>query len=205
MTKTIKSNNRGKTVTRSVVRSMIKGQRLANAELKGLLNANTILTPGTAGTVYNITQPIVQGDTFQQRDGNQLNLLSMECIFHGTAVGVSNAMRFIVIQDHMCNGSPPTTTDVLDFASWIAGYNITTVTQERRFGILFDKTMDLNINGENAKTARVKLSRFQHKLTYLATTNVTAANGRNSIFLLAISNSSAGIIDWSFKLNFLDQ
>lgn len=200
-----RTQNRSKMVSESRVRQMIKSTRDAVAEVKSydVFSLNQIAA--TAGSVWNLSQGIVVGDDYQQRDGRQIYAKDIELHMNAVTGLLSGSHRFILFQDRMANGVVPVVTDVLSTAQWLSEYNQILVVQEKRFKILHDVTLDISTTGEQIKSAHFGTKRMLHPINYLLDTDVIGANGRNAIYLIVIGSNTGATYSWSYQLRFLDQ
>ncbi len=107
-----RNGNKGKSVSSSVskamVRNMIKSSIMAAAELKRYVVSFTGVATTTAGAVTPITQGIVLGDSLVTRDGDQCIIRKLTIRHQSTlATGSANSLRIIVFWDNQANGSTP--------------------------------------------------------------------------------------------------
>lgn len=192
-------------VTTSQVRQMIKASRDAVAEKKSYDVFALTQPSSTLGNVWNLTQGIVAGDTFQDRDGRQIYAKDLQLHMRALTGATSGTIRFILFQDRMANGVVPTVSDVLSTVQWLSEYNQILVVQEQRFKILHDVILDVSIAGQTVKSAKFGTSKLLHNINYLLDTDVVGANGRNALYLIVIGSNATCIYDWSYQLRFIDQ
>lgn len=183
---------------------MVKAAVRANSELETATFTNVGTATVAAGSLQNVSQGIIQGIGSSQRQGNQIRLVSLRAKLTTFAVAVSGVNRYVIFQDMQGNGVVPAVTDILDSANIIAPLNGLTFITEKRFHLLADFTHDVPIAGT---AIRVFDTTFKGKLnkpvTYLASTSVTAANGKNAIYCLVIGNNT-NTYDYSFQITYTD-
>lgn len=190
-------------VSKAAVQQMIRSSNLSNSELKGVVFTSTNTANSAAGAFQFITQGIIQGDAITQRNGSQINLVSIRMKINTFAVGVTGISRYILYQDTMATGGTPAVTDILDSAASVSSLNQLTVTTQKRYHIIADFTHNVPIAGEAVKVHDKTYKNFSKKLTYLGNTSAVASNGKNSIYLLYIGTGT-NIWDYSFNVRYLD-
>lgn len=196
MTKTTNTN-------RKTMRSMVKRTMQQLLERKVLVSSITAALPSTTGTVTQLTNFIVQGDNFNQRAGDKITCADHRLKVNATAIVNSTSIRFIILQDMQNNGTTPAVTEVLDTADYLAGYNQLLVLQQRRFKILHDATVDVNIAGEALKTREYVLPK-SGVTWYNGATAVAASNGKGALFMLIIASAAAGTGDYTWTYRYYD-
>ncbi len=194
-------------VSRKSVRQMIQGELLAKSEVKVQATAQLAQASATAGTVLNVTQQIIQGDTLSQRTGNQVSLVSLAVRLDAylSVVGVVNSsVRIITFQDTQNVGVIPAVTDVLNAANYSSFYNVSEQYQQKRFKILDDYSTPMAYGGSNQAIHHYRVfkgPRLNRQVTYQGTANVAGANGRNAVFVIVIFE--AALAGTTFDLNTL--
>lgn len=189
--------------TDSRIRKTVQRMMRQQLERKVLISSITAALPSTAGTITQLTNFIVQGDNFNQRAGDKITCADMSLRVNATAIVNSTTIRFILFQDHQNNGSTPVVTDVLDTADYLSGYNQLSVLQQRRFRIIHDRTLDVNIAGEALKTREYRLPK-SGVTWYNGATAVAASNGKGAMFMLVIASASAGTGDYTWTYRYYD-
>jgi len=158
-------------------------------ELK-LIDIGVSVALSSTPTVYPLTQSIVQGITAVTRIGNIVRLQSLRMSFlqHINSSGSFASTRIIVFRDKENRGAIPAYTDVVTNGGVSALYG-SSVVQEKRIIILYDKTFGLNINGDamHAFKSNIKLD---FDCFYNGTTGTATDNGKNSLWLMAWSSDN---------------
>jgi hypothetical protein len=167
------------------------------------LKVADVATSGFAtdtGNVVTITQAIIEGDGADQRTGRQIDLkhIQWRIMLYLPSTNVHAAVRIVWFLDTQANGIVPAVTDVLTSAVVTSYYNGTNL-QSKRFRILHDATYPLVNTASNMQ----RFIQHDHKLntiiTYGASTSVAAANRKNALYALVISDAPAN--QPSFSLN----
>jgi len=197
----VKRNSRrnGQSVHQQV-QAILNSQR----ELK-LYEFDEETTGPVNGTISGVTQEIVLGDAFSQRDGSQINvkelIVTVESFLHASAS--FDFMRYIVFTDMSSNGAVPAVTDVLNFADPASGYH-NNVLCSKRFKIHIDRSFTLT-NGGNSKavtyTDKVKFN--SHPTYYVGTTNAASANATGSIYFLIITDEATNLSAYNCHITVL--
>ncbi len=176
------------------------------AEKKVFNGGATGQTTAATGTVWALSQGIIQGDAVNTRDGTQITLQSVHLrvdAFMPTAT-IAAGVRVILFSDTQNNGSLPAVVDVLHQASMISPYSI--IQQiTNRFHIHADVLRNLTAGGIQQVVIDIRRG-ISKKISYNGTTDVAASNGKNAIFFLIITDVGAGFptYDFSHNLRFLD-
>jgi hypothetical protein len=189
-----------KPVTKEQVRQMIN----SNIEHK----VHTFLLGSTAwasaGLITPLTQAIVEGSDINQRDGTQILVKALKVKVSGFATSATTTIgRVIIFADLLAQGGLPAVTDLLDTATYVAGYAPTNV-QRGRFKILYDKPMVLVDTASNSGVMRELIYKLNHKVNYSGSGNTTGANGKGVLCILFISSSSNGTYNFSVETTFTD-
>jgi hypothetical protein len=191
----------------SQIRAVVKGMIEHEQEQKRLDVAIASVVLTTAGLVQPVTQHIIQGDGLNTRDGNQIILKDLDLVWYASQItAVPRLFRMICFIDTMNTGVLPLVTDVLTFASPVSGFNIANL-ENGRFKVLVDDqipTVGTSATGSVFRRHRLKLNK---RIMYLGSTFATAANGKNSIWVLTIADSilaadTLNQLDWA--LHFTD-
>lgn len=185
------------------VKQLVRSMLAAQLERKAIVSNITAAATPTAGTVLNLTNAIIQGDDVNQRSGDKVRCIKHKIRVNAQAIINSQTTRFIVFKDTQQNGTIPTVLDVLDNADYLSQYDILNVYQQKRFIILWDKVLDVNIAGESIKTVSKNLQPTGD-IWYNGATAVNASNGRNSLFILIIASNSSGTYDYSWEMQYTD-
>jgi hypothetical protein len=144
-----KVNNRKSGVQHRRVHRVVKDMIESRIELKSVAASTGASATTQAGTVLYFT-PILQDDTTNGRTGDQImpHDITLKCT---SICSATEASRFILFQDKFANGTAPAVTDVLSSGSYNATYNHINVVLNKRFKILYDRQLDLCLNGEAQK------------------------------------------------------
>lgn len=138
---------------------------------------------------------IAQGDTDITRDGNQINVKSIQVkgqIYMDVAVGQSQTVRMIIFRDNnYLNATVPTPAMILEptaFGTSDAPYGMRNRRERDRFKVIYDKLFTLNTSGANTLPFNI-YRRVNTKTTFADVTN--SAYGKNSFWLMVISGAGA--------------
>ncbi len=188
-----------RTATVAMVKMMLRNHDVASRELR-LSTTTGSGTASASGTVWAITQGIIQGDNIEQREGAQINVkhltVQLQATMNSAAEGTQ--LRVIVFRDLESHGTVPAVTDVLDTASTMSGYNVYW-RQSRRFKIMVDQLIPMSISGNSRHISRRwDFKQNMVKVTYLGNTDVAGANGPNSYYLLVIDDLGANHPTYGF-------
>lgn len=196
-----------KAVTRNSkreVKRLVKSMIDAQLENKVIITQIAAAATPTAGTILNLSNDIAQGDNFNQRSGNIVTCIKHDIRLTSTATGTTNQVtRFIVFQDLQNNGAIPVVLDVLDTATYMSPYNSLNVYQAKRFRILKDVSMNLNVNGQTVKYRYVRLPKVG-KIHYNGVGGSNASLGRGAVFILIVASASSGEYDFAWEMNYHD-
>lgn len=157
----------------------------------------------TAGATLAISVGIVEGDDIFNRSGTVVRLKKVRALFRGTAVTTSSSIRFIIFRDMLNTGTTPAPSELLPSGTWISQYADTREMQQKRFQIIKDTTMDLNIAGQNVVTRQYDIN-MDGNCFYNGITNAATSNGRGALFLLVIGNAVSSAYDYTMQLVFTD-
>ncbi len=172
-------------------------------ERKVLIVSNSAVTISTLGTVINLSNNCVQGDSFNQRSGNTIRALKQSLIFRFFGITNNQSARVILFRDNQNNGSTPAVLDVLDQSIFQSPYNSLTVYQQKRFTILWDKVIDVSISGEDVKTLETSIGETGN-IYYNGATAVAASNGKGALFLLVVGDNITGRYDYGWEVTYTD-
>lgn len=125
------------------VRRYVKKCMAKVLEKKYYLKTHSGVSPGTAGTFYQLGVPdVVEGTGDGNRIGNQIRLLRVHVngLIYDSAAATGNA-RILIIEDLQYNGANPAVTDILSSSATYSTYNHNNVIGAggARFKILADK------------------------------------------------------------------
>jgi len=170
-------------------------------ELKSVA-ASIGATASTAAGVVQYFTPILQDDTTNGRTGDQI--VPHDITVRFTSIGsASESARFVLFQDKFANGTAPAVLDVLSSASYNATYNHINVILNKRFKILSDTQLDLNVAGEALKHHR-QVIKLKGKIGFIGTGDTSASSGPNTIWLIYIGTSTHVVSDINFRLTYRD-
>jgi hypothetical protein len=176
------------------------------AERKAFNGIVTAQATSNSGTVWPITQGIVQGDSVITRDGAEITLQNVRLkldVFMPTAT-IAAGVRVIMFSDTQNNGSMPAFLDVLTANSLIAPYSVIQQVTNR-FRIHADITKNLTAGGIQQVVVDIN-KKLEQKVFYTGTTDVPAANGKNAVFFLIVTDVATGFptYDFAYNVRFLD-
>jgi hypothetical protein len=176
------------------------------AERKAFISGATGQNTSAAGTVWALTQGIVQGDAINTRDGTQITLQSLHLKIDAfmPSATIAAGVRLVVFTDSQNNGSLPAVLDVLNSTSMISPYSlIQQVTN--RFHIHADIVKNFTAGGIQQHLFEVKRS-IANKVSYNGVTDVATSNGKNALFFLIITDVGAGFPTYDFThcIRYLD-
>lgn len=150
-----------------------------------------------SGTIQSLSL-IAQGDDFNSRTGDTINITRHVLRYYvlGGSDAIPHCLRVIVFRDTFQNGVLPTVSNVLESvaigtsAAPISNHHFLYVLRQKRFVIISDKTYDISPNG---KVVHHECLVFPnpYKIYYNATTGVTAAEGKNSTYILFLGDNAA--------------
>jgi hypothetical protein len=106
--------------------------------------------PAVAGAVSHVSA-IAQGDGLGDRSGDKIYIEHVRFGVNFLATATNNA-RIILFTDRHNTNTAPVVSDILTSAAVSALYNPLTITQQKRFRILMDKTFNFSLNGTLAAT-----------------------------------------------------
>ncbi len=181
------------TVSRQLVRTMIRDTVNSKAEHKYYTFSAVAAAAATnTGTVYNLTRDLVQGDNIEQRSGNKVSPLEAQLRFsiNLPVAALAGVLRAIWVADTQNTGTLPTVAEILDSASVTSFMSLTSVSNSR-FQVLHDACYSMVAGGSNQHLTPIWTHRKKTSIFYNGTTAVNTANGRNSQFLLLITDLAA--------------
>jgi hypothetical protein len=183
------------------VKKVVKSVLLAQSELKYNVISQAPVVATTAGVVIPITQAIVQGDQTNQRNGNKIYLRRMDIRFNAQlpTLGLFGAIRLVMVVDHLNTGVLPATTDILNAASTTSPPSVLS-TINKRFTFVEDKVFPLVVGGADQLVHWEWNKRQQRAVTYNGTISNTAANGKNAIFVLVITDLALNSPEYRFDV-----
>jgi hypothetical protein len=155
-----------------------------------------------AGTVFYLTT-CPEDDTVNGRTGTLIRPVKLELRHRAHDATNVNFVRVVLFRDNMNQGALPVVADVLLNASVTAPYNYINVEQQKRFNILFDKTIGLTPSGFNAQAMShtIKLKGVCH---FTGTSDLLASAGRGTLFALILSSTDGATMTWSARTIYTD-
>ncbi len=177
-----------------------KALRIAKRNIGELFahDQDTLVTTVTStGVVIRLSTP-AQGVGDAQRDGNVVQNVALQWMARGNASSSSTAtiFRYIFVQDKQNNGVTPAIADILEgttiddfFPSFLAD-------NRKRFKLLYDSgrikmTFDADANTNSSIFMHQKKIKLSGRQDYGGTADAVASAGKNSIWVLAISNEAS--------------
>lgn len=195
---TRKNNGR---LTSSQVGTMISKALRRSVEPK-FYDSVVSSTIGSGGTFFALSQPIIQGITGSQRIGDNIHLQRLQMNYrldlNVANTQLSDTLRVVVVLDKMNDGVAPTGADLFTTATVTSPYSPEQI-KSKRFTILYDKLDFVAIGGKNVLTVQKSIA-LNQVCTFQAATSVTAANGRNSMWVYCIGTSNT--FPASFNMDF---
>lgn len=157
-------------------------------------------------TISPCSQPIIQGITGGARVGDNITYAALRMVGRVTAnasASVSN-FRIVVVLDKMNDGIVPLYTDLFLSNGIDATYSPEQI-KSKRFTILHDESYALNTAGIACHMWN-RVIRMNQTATFNDATNVTAANGKNSMWIFYITDNSVNkpSLNCNFQMEFTD-
>jgi len=192
-------SKRSKRGSSSYVRKIVKSEIHKESEKK-YLPALILSSFSTTATIASLCD-VIQGNTDQQRDGDQLYMLSLEIRLYTVAADIFNVLRLIVFQ-WFPNTVPLSSQLLFDPANGITSpYNHD---QRYQFRVLYDKT---NITGADWHAAQL-MHRYITKIPHRKVQYVNASIvGTNKLYYYIVSDSGVAphpSVAGYFKMNYKD-
>jgi len=189
------------------IRGLNEIRKLINIETKfGEVGAST--TQNATATITQITQ-LAEGVTNTTRVGQSIRLQTLEfdnfATVHASST-LSTAIRTIVFRDLENTGTAPVATDLLESASNPQAMSSAYVWNNlRRFAIIYDEVLLLNINNNNGGFQRLRVPHHGH-VKYRGTDSSAASAGEGSVWMLMVSNQATNspTVTWTFRITFTD-
>lgn len=210
-TKVIKGSNRsrgvGNALTKLQVRAMIDGRLNSLVERK-IHTVNTGATAATtAGVIVPITQSLVQGDNINTREGDKIVVkrLQVNASFALNTLQPVSTIRYILFLDTMANGVVPTPIELVSPVSVTGLYEPVNLLK-RRFHILADIVRPLVLQASNQTVHYGVMFKKEIQIYFGDPGNIAAANQKNALYVLMISDASANQPTFAFshQLEFFD-
>jgi len=162
--------------------------------------ANTV---SNVGTVFNISNNIVEGDDVFNRAGTKVALKEIRLYYRCFAVVSSQTFRFILFHDNFNQGTTTTAAELLPALSYISQFSDVRQLQQKRFTIVDDWHADSNLNSDLI-ISHVRNIKTHKSIFYNGATAVAASNGAGALMLLVIGSSSTGTFDFRVQMLFND-
>jgi len=162
--------------------------------------ANTV---SNVGTMFNISNNIVEGDDVFQRAGTKIALKEIRLYYRCFAVVSSQTFRFILFHDLFNQGTTTSVAEVLPAISYISQFSDVRQLQQKRFVIVDDFHADSNLNSDLI-ISHVRNIKTHRSIFYNGATAVAASNGAGALMLLVIGSSSTGTFDFRVQMMFND-
>lgn len=159
-----------------------------------------------AGTMWAMSQGVIQGDSVSTRDGSQITLqeVGLKIIALCPTAAVSAGIRVVLFYDKMNLGTLPGVTEVLANSTLISPYSVAQ-NLTNRFVILADVTRTFTAGGIQETLINIQ-RKCRHKITYNNAADVAGANGKGAVFFLILTNDGVNppTYDFTFHLKYLD-
>jgi len=176
--------------------SALPTRRLPNQERKFIASVGDENVVTSTGTVAPLSL-CAQGSDITNRIGDTINVVNWRLSAHATGITVTSPqfLRLLVVRDGQCNGATPSVADILqDPTDDIALHSPITFINTTRFEVLGDAILVI-CSGPSEIATSAQVVKFQDtrpfSIRYVGTTALAASQGRNSLFLLAISDTAA--------------
>jgi len=197
----------GAKTTQRAISNVVRSVLLSKSEIKYSVQTVGLTTSSTAGQVQNLSQGITEGNELNQRSGRQIVLTKMDfrLTVNLPTAAVTGNLRCIIFADGMNLGVTPAVIDVLNTAAVTSAYS-SNQAQERRFRILYDHIYPMVVGGSDQQIAISRVIKCGLKISYTGPNNLTAANGRNAIFALFITDNGvvSPIYNYDLAFHYLD-
>jgi len=195
-----KSNpSRGGPKVSTIVRQVLRSNQEHKAYSTQVSGANT----NTAGAIVSLSNGIIEGVDINQRSGTTIRAIKMHFRFTFQYNGGDQSLRFLIFRDMFNTGTTPTTTEILPTTGFLSHFSDTRMVQQRRYQVLYDKTVDVSINGPSRVTRRFDLD-LNKVIYYNGSTAISTANGRGGIFMCVIGSTNVGVYDYDWQLVYTD-
>jgi len=185
----------------STIRKEVLAVLKSVAEKKVSILSSTNNNTSATGTIWALSQAIIQGDSVFTRDGIQIMLLNTHIkldIFMPTA-SVAASVRIIVFTDKQNNGGIPTILDVLNTAELLSPYSV--IQQlTNRFRIHGDYVKNFTAGGVQQVIFDIR-KQINHPVYYNAAGDTASANGKNALFMLIITDVGTGFPTYNFSVS----
>jgi len=132
---------------------------------------------------------MAQGDGVSDRTGMIITPVSLDIMLETYVGAYTDALRCIIFVDTKYDGTPPAASAVLSTDFIGANYNFLNVIQEKRYRILYDKTVGLNGNGKAFEINHAVIKNIP-KIHYDGTSNTDASIAKNALCSLVIGYST---------------
>lgn len=182
------------TLISSARKSELKAIRryIAEHQSEPKFTEGTTTTVGTAGVVVPVFLGLVQGDTDTTRTGSRITCTKLSLRWDLTASVTDNISRVIVFVDRGSNGTAPVTADILDSASVNSCNNHRNVEVNKRFTILYDRTIATSVTGPSA-ACEEWTSKTNRQVGFIGNAGTAADLGTGQIYLLFINAGAAAV------------
>jgi len=195
-----------------VTAKLLKG--IVNAELR-VDDTTGSLTLSNSWQVVPLTQ-IAQGDDYTNREGRSIlskSLWSILKLKSNTSSIVPQNVGIVIFQDRWQSGSTPAGTDLYT-SNDPESLRLVTGNQSR-YKILYRRNVSLkpaagSISGETlggySDPTLKRFIRTNFHIKYIGTTDAAASNGRNNLYLMAISDASGNYaaLEYQIRHRFYD-
>lgn len=157
----------------------------------------------TAGAIVSLSTGIIEGADINQRSGTTIRAIKMHFRFTFQFNVGDQSLRFLIFRDMFNVGTTPTPTEILPTTGYLSHFSDVRMIQQKRYQILYDKTVDVSINGPSRVTRRVDLN-LNKVINYNGSTAIATANGHGGIFMCVIGSANTGIYDYDWQLVYTD-
>jgi len=192
-----------RSVNTSQVQAIVRRTLASVQERKAYSTQVTGATISSTGAIVALTNGIVEGDDINMRNGTTIYIKRMH-FRHAFNVNSSDqSARFIIFRDKMNTGTLPTVAQILPTTGYLSHYSDTRMIQQKRYSILYDKTVDVSVTGPSRVSDKQEIN-FQGKVMYNGTTTGAGNDGKGAIYLCVIGSLNNGIYDYDWQCEYTD-
>ncbi len=179
-------------------------RKLINVETK-FFDVNSSVSADSSGTVISLST-LAQGLDVSNRIGDSIKLqdIFVNLFYTIGTTATKTVLRAVVFRDLDGYGTSPTVANVLTGGVYLAPPQFL---NKDRFSILYDEFVTMQSVND---TDGVTIFHMPHEghIKYFNTTAASTSNGKGSLYLLLISNESAGTnsptVNYSTRITYTD-
>lgn len=179
-----------------------------NVEWKTHDVENASTTVSTTATLANIALP-AEGLDYNQRTGRSVLSKSIYLHLRVTQNGGASqtAFRCILLIDYRNDGAVPAFADIYDISATPGYLAVRTIDSEnaRRYGILYDRIIDLDTAKERAVSFEI-YKRLRHHQRFIGTGSAAVDQGNGAIYIIFVSNEATNTptVTYTSRYRFID-